>query len=820
MRPKSARKISRRTYKLYRRIKHQWPVWAFLACWLPQVGGQTVLTNKKVETVKVQHVGPMAVSDQMVLANIQTETGDTFSAARINQDVKNLLGTGYFYNVDVAWEVNENGVELVYAVQGKPKLTEIRFEGNERIKERRLRKKVTSKVGDPIDEKKLFSDARDLEEFYQKKGYQNTTVEYQPNIIEERGQGTVTFKVVEAPKVRIAEVNFVGATAFKQKKLRRVIKTRERWAFSWLTGSGVLKEDQFAEDQEKLRQHYWDNGFVDFAIKEIQYEHPEEDRMIINIHVFEGNQYLVGDLRVQGHTVYPTEEILFWASGKGPVERLGMNKGDVFTPQGLEENRQALEDLYEGDGYLTPKNQGETRIREIKTANTEKGSIDLDYQIDEGDQSYIEKIEIRGNTKTKDKVLRRELAVAPGEPFNMVRARLSQQRLEGLRYFESVELSVEPTDIPDRKNMVISVEERTTGNFVVGAGFNSIENLVAFTELSQGNFDLFKPPLFQGGGQKLRLRAQVGTRMQDYQLTFIEPWLMDRKLEYQHDLYHRELDYVSSVFDERRTGTQIGLRKTLGSDFIIGGVDYTVENIGIENVDPTASYFFRKQEGDFMVSKIGSSLSYDSRGGGFLPSSGQLTRLRSQLAGGPLGAEVDVYKLELTSKHYFKGLGSGHIIELLGEIGVADAYANTDTVPLFDRWWLGGLRNLRGFKFREVGPKDANDEPFGGSTYWFASAEYSIPIIERLRFAVFYDIGMVYQDPYSFDSNVVDPNPIRGGAPIGLDTGAYNDNFGFGIRLNLPIGPLRLDYGIPVTSDHVNDSGGRFNFGVGWERPF
>jgi outer membrane protein insertion porin family len=779
-----------------------------------------VLTNKKVETVKVQHVGPMAVSDQMVLANIQTETGDTFSAARINQDVKNLLGTGYFYNVDVAWEVNENGVELVYAVQGKPKLTEIRFEGNERIKERRLRKKVTSKVGDPIDEKKLFSDARDLEEFYQKKGYQNTTVEYQPNIIEERGQGTVTFKVVEAPKVRIAEVNFVGATAFKQKKLRRVIKTRERWAFSWLTGSGVLKEDQFAEDQEKLRQHYWDNGFVDFAIKEIQYEHPEEDRMIINIHVFEGNQYLVGDLRVQGHTVYPTEEILFWASGKGPVERLGMNKGDIFTPQGLEENRQALEDLYEGDGYLTPKNQGETRIREIKTANTEKGSIDLDYQIDEGDQSYIEKIEIRGNTKTKDKVLRRELAVAPGEPFNMVRARLSQQRLEGLRYFESVELSVEPTDIPDRKNMVISVEERTTGNFVVGAGFNSIENLVAFTELSQGNFDLFKPPLFQGGGQKLRLRAQVGTRMQDYQLTFIEPWLMDRKLEYQHDLYHRELDYVSSVFDERRTGTQIGLRKTLGSDFIIGGVDYTVENIGIENVDPTASYFFRKQEGDFMVSKVGSSLSYDSRGGGFLPSSGQLTRLRSQLAGGPLGAAVDVYKLELTSKHYFKGLGSGHIIELLGEIGVADAYANTDTVPLFDRWWLGGLRNLRGFKFREVGPKDANDEPFGGSTYWFASAEYSIPIIERLRFAVFYDIGMVYQDPYSFDSNVIDPNPIRGGAPIGLDTGAYNDNFGFGIRLNLPIGPLRLDYGIPVTSDHVNDSGGRFNFGVGWERPF
>lgn len=817
--PKSAKKTSRRTYKLYRRLKYNWPVWAFLACWLPQVGGQTVLTNKTIEAVKVQHVGPAAVSDQMVLTNIQTRTGDDFSAARINQDVKNLLGTGYFHNVDVAWEVKESGIDLVYSVQGKPKLTEITFSGNERLGDRRLKKKVTSKVGEPIDERKLFTDAREIESLYQKKGYQNTTVEYQPSIIEERGQGTVTFQVNEAPRVRIREINFVGASAYKQKKLRKVIKTRRRWAFSWLTGSGVLKEDQFAEDKEALRQFYWDNGYVDFAIKDIQFEYPEEDKMVINIEIFEGNQYRVGDLRVQGNSIFPTEDVLFVETRKGPVERLAMNKGDIFTPGGLDNNREALEDLYESEGYLTPRNQGETRIREIKSANTEKGTIDVDYLIEEGDKSYIEKIEIRGNTKTKDKVLRRELAVAPGEPFNMVRAKLSQQRLEGLNYFEKVEMNVEPTDIPDRKNLVVAVDERTTGNFVIGAGFNSIENLVAFVELSQGNFDLFKPPLFQGGGQKLRLRAQVGTRLQDYQLTFIEPWLFDKKLEYTHDLYHRELDYVSSVFDERRTGTRMGLRKTLGSDFIIGGVDYTIESIGIENVDPNASYFFRNQEDDYLVSKVGSSISYDTRGGGFLPNSGQLTRLRSELAGGPFGADVDIYKLELTTKHYFKGLGSGHILELLGEIGVADTYANTDDVPLFDRWWLGGLRNLRGFKFRDVGPKDGQQEPFGGSTYWFASAEYSVPIIDRLRFAVFYDIGMVYQDPYSFDSRVIDPNPLAGGATI-LDTGVYNDNFGFGIRLNLPIGPLRLDYGIPVTSDDFNDSSGRFNFGVGWERPF
>jgi outer membrane protein insertion porin family len=224
--PKSAKKTSRRTYKLYRRLKYNWPVWAFLACWLPQVGGQTVLTNKTIEAVKVQHVGPAAVSDQMVLTNIQTRTGDDFSAARINQDVKNLLGTGYFHNVDVAWEVKESGIDLVYSVQGKPKLTEITFSGNERLGDRRLKKKVSSKVGEPIDERKLFTDAREIESLYQKKGYQNTTVEYQPSIIEERGQGTVTFQVNEAARVRIREINFVGASAYKQKKLRKVIKKK------------------------------------------------------------------------------------------------------------------------------------------------------------------------------------------------------------------------------------------------------------------------------------------------------------------------------------------------------------------------------------------------------------------------------------------------------------------------------------------------------------------------------------------------------------------------------------------------------------------
>jgi outer membrane protein insertion porin family len=798
-------------------LSRRWPTWAFLACWLPQVAGQAQISGQSIKQVAIRHVGPASVSDELIRANIQTKAGDNLAPAKVNQDIKNLLGTGYFHNVNVGWEPGDDGVTLTYTVQGKPTLTEVNFVGNDELKTRKLRKKVTSKVGEPIDEKQLFTDALAIKDLYEKKGYRETTVKYVPDINEERGQGTVTFEIVESPKVRIREVNFAGSDAFKVKKLRKQIKTRNRWFMSWLTGSGVFKEDQFLEDREKLRDFYYENGYLDFAIKDVQFDYPEPDRMVITISVFEGQQYRMGDLRIEGNEIFSTEEILFQETRKGPVPRLEMQPGDVFTPSGFQSNSQTISDMYESQGYLSPSNQGDTYVRPIQSANTETGTMDLAYEIQEGQQQSVERIEIRGNTKTKDKVIRRELAVTPGETFNMVNARLSKTRLEGLQYFDEVNVSVEPTDIPDRKDLVVKVTERAqgTGNFVVGAGFNSVESLVGFVELTQGNFDIGKPPLFQGGGQKLRLRAQVGTRRQDYLLTFIEPWLFDRKLELETSLYHREFNFLSSLFDQVSTGARVGVRKTLfGSDYIIGGVSYTVENVGIVDVSPTASPFFINQEGKFLLSRVGNSIAYDTRGGGLLPTSGQITRVTTEVVGGPFGGEKDFYKLELGTKHYFKGFGAGHILELQGQVEVVQDFSDTDGVPLFDRSFLGGLYNLRGFRFRDVGPRDVNGEPIGGQTSWFASAEYSVPVMERFRLAVFYDIGMVYLDPYSFSSKY----PIPGGG-IG-DSGTYNDNVGIGMRLNLPIGPLRLDYGIPLTTGFDNDGGGRFNFGVGWERPF
>jgi outer membrane protein insertion porin family len=373
--------------------------------------------------------------------------------------------------------------------------------------------------------------------------------------------------------------------------------------------------------------------------------------------------------------------------------------------------------------------------------------------------------------------------------------------------------------VPNRRNLVLNVDEKSTGNVQVGAGLSSIDDLVGFAEVSQSNFDLFNPPYFTGGGQKAILRVQLGTERQDYMLSFQEPWLFGRKLIFNQDLYHRELSFQSTLYNERRTGTSTTFTRPLGREWIRGSLSYTLENVGILDVSPAASPAIKDEEGESLISEVGVRFDIDRRTNspesGPLADGGFRTIVDTGIAGGPLGGDTDFYRLELRHSQYFKGFAPGHIIEVIGRVGVTDNYGRSDSVPLFNRWFLGGAFNMRGFEYRDVGPKDITGEPLGGETYWFGSFEYSIPVIDRVRFAAFYDIGMVYQNAYSFDSSVYDRN-----GNLVIDTGQYNDNFGIGVRLNLPIGPLVFDYGIPITSDRRNDSSGQFQFRAGYQRDF
>jgi outer membrane protein insertion porin family len=809
---------------------HLFGVWLLFGCasvaWSQMAG-------TKIDRVDIKYAGPATVSEQFIRSHIRTKAGDLYRANVTEDDIKSLYTTGQFYNIRVTLDqAGDGGVVLTYVVQVNPRLTDIKIEGNKKLSNSKIRKKITVKIGQPLDQQKLFTDSQEIQKLYEKYGYAGTLVKPVVNIDELAGRGTVTFEIVEAPKIKIKEVDFIGAAAFPQKTLRKEIKTRRHWMFSWITGSGVFKEDEFQEDHEALTDFYHNHGYLDFEIKDVKLDYPKTNTMVIRFYLYEGRQYKVGSVTFTGNKLFTAEDIhrglqsvhdFEHSKAKLGPHGLPMDVGDIFTPDGLSKDTQVMEDFYGSKGYLDVVQGASLRV--VRIPNVDTGTMDLEFQIKEGQKSYVEKIEIRGNLKTKDKVIRRELAISPGEVFDMVHVKISKQRLEGLDYFDKVDMRPEPTDPPiaGRKDLIVNVEEKNTGNFMLGAGFSSVDALVGYVEVTQANFDLFHPPTFTGGGERLRLFVQLGTERQDYVLSFVEPWFLNRKLALGVDLYRHQLDFESpnGVYDETRTGTHLSLTRALWSDFIIGSVNYTVEDVGISlnsgwhgpNPPPSnVPNAILEQVGDEVFQRFGVTLAYDTRNSTQLPNHGQRTEFDPQLSVG----NTTYYKVEVKTAWYFPGLFKGHVIEAVGRTGIADGLSGGD-VPFYDRYYLGGLYSLRGFKYRSIAPRDPSyypgnpagipNEPIGGDSYWFGSVEYSLPIFEKdngpgVRFALFYDVGSVGDGPYTFSGN-------------------FDDNWGVGLHINIPkLGPLRLEYGVPIHHDQYNGGSGQFQFGVGYRREF
>ena len=780
---------------------------------LKELQQQLQVLQPKILSITVSNVGPQNVGEALVRANIRLREGDAYNRNSVDDDIKNLHTTGFFQNVQVHEAREPDGIRLTYIVQPRLKITDILFSGNKKFSHSRLSKKLTTKIGDSLDDRKLFTDAQEIKKLYEKSGYPKTKVETVPTTDERTGRATVTFEITESPKIRIKDVVFDGASAYTQHKLRKVLKTRRHWWLSWLTQSGTLKEEQLEEDKEKLAEFYREAGYIDFELKEVRQVQIGPRRVELHFILSEGHQYKVGAVGFKGITLFPTNDL---------PPKLKMGVGQTFTPKGLFKDTETIQDLYGTKGYI------DARVNPRKNPNTQTGTMDLVYEVVENDKAYIEKVEIKGNIKTKDRVIRRELAVAPGEVFDMVKVKRSVDRLKNLNYFEDqfgVDGQPETTDVPNRRNLVVSVHEKSTGNIQVGAAFSSLDALVGFVEVTQGNFDLLNPPGFQGAGQKARLRLALGTKRRDFTVAFAEPWFLERKLEVGVELYHHEFNFLSSrdVYDETRTGMRLYTLKALGTENLRGGLSYTLENVGLNlnptfhgnqvvvsntpfphsvNVPANVSKEIAGEAGDRLVSKIGTSLTYETTDSYLLPTKGQRTELRADLAGGPFGGDSDFYKLEFKHARYVRGLYAGHLLEMVVGTGVAEGYGQSRDVPLFDRFFLGGLDTLRGYKYRAVGPRDEFAEPLGGDTYWMASAEYSVPIVERVRLAGFYDIGMVYKKAYHYDFS------------------EYADNWGIGLRLLLPIGPLRLDYAIPIHNSTGREGSGRFQFSAGYRRNF
>jgi outer membrane protein insertion porin family len=758
-----------------------------------------------VREIEVRFSGPETVNRSVVMANIQTTVGKPRTREMIEQDVRNLINTGYFYDVRVLEEPVVDGVRIVFQVQGKATIKEILMEGNKRFKEERLKREYSQKVGDSLDERKAHDDAHKIQDLYQKSGYPDSKVIYEVSIDKDTGKAILKFTVHEGERVFIKQIKFTGNKAFPDNRLLKIMKTRRHWWGSWLAGTGVLKEEDFKEDLDKLRDYYDSNGYIDMEIRGTRTERVGPKWMVITIDLYEGSQYKVGSVTIEGNKLFPTPDL---------EKHLKMTSGKTFTPTAMAADQKALEDYYGGRGYL------DTSARPIRAPNVETGRIDMTYSIHEGELTYIEKVEIRGNTKTKDKVIRRELAVNPGEIYDTVRVDRSVERLKNLGYFSKVEATPEPTDVPNRKDLVLNLEEQRTGSVTFGAGFSSIDSLLGFVEITQGNFDLFNWPSFTGGGEKLRLRLQVGFKRQDEVLSFVEPWFLDQKLSLGFDAFHHNSNFLSTEYSEQRTGVALWLEKAL-NDFIRGRIEYGIQDIDL-NVDQIASQELQSQSGSHTRSSVTGTLVYDTRDSVFLTTRGNRTEVSAELAGGPMGGNVDDYKLNAKTSFYFPFFDK-QVLQLVGAAGVVDAFgssrnagsnvtetvfgggvtntvhASINPVPIFDRYFLGGANTLRGFAFRQVSPKDGFGEPIGGNGFMNATAEYTYPIVERVRGAFFFDIGNVYQNAYDFSLNNM------------------KSDAGIGVRLNLPIGPLRLDYGYPIMTDQSSGRTGKIQFSVGYQ---
>ncbi|MDD2679869.1 MAG: outer membrane protein assembly factor BamA, partial [Candidatus Omnitrophica bacterium] len=427
--------------------------------------------------------------------------------------------------------------------------------------------------------------------------------------------------------------------------------------------------------------------------------------------------------------------------------------------------------------------------------------------ITENQITYVDKIKIRGNIKTRDLVIRRELRIHPGDRFDGEKLKRSKERLQNLGFFEDISYDTEETPSPDKKDLIVDVKESKTGSFSFGGGYSTVDSLVGFIEVEQKNFDWRNWPYFTGAGQDLKIRASFGTVSSGFDVSFTEPWLFDYPITFGFDAYrktHKRDTDVGYGYDEKVTGGDLRLGKEI-SEYVRADITYRLDSIEISNIDNGAEDLLR-EEGKNVISSITPGITFDNRDNIFDTRKGNLVTGSVEFAGGPLQGDKNYWKFFGRASHYFP-MPRNASLEIRGRIGLSQPYGNSDNIPIYERFFAGGAYTIRGYKERAVGPIDpSTQDPLGGDSMLIGNLEYLYPIFSFLKVAVFYDIGNVWEKLGDFCSSK-DTNK---------NTGKFKSSFGLGFRIRTPVGPMMLDYGIPMDKapGETTRSSGRFHFSV------
>lgn len=726
-----------------------------------------VSTAHSAVITKVRVEGNKKISDAKILEKA-IKPGTEFDLKRIDDSIKEMYKTDLFIDIKADLSVEGEDLILTYIVKEKPYINEIFFEGNEKIPSEKLLTDFPVKSGDILNFKKVNEALKKIIKTYEEKSYYNVEVTYD---IEEREANNVdlVFTINEGPKAMIEKITFLGNEAISDKKLKKVISTKEKWFLSWLTGSGRLKREDLMIDRDRIRNEYYNNGYIRVEVGEPEVKIHKEDNFIeVVFTIKEGPQYKVSNVGFEGNSHLTYDDL---------IKVVQLKKGSVFSSDKFRKDIENLTKAFTAEGYAFANVDPRTYI------DDDERQVRINYVIEENQLVYINRIIIEGNVKTRDRVIRRQLRVVEGEKYSSTKIEISKGALQRTNYFEDVSVIEEPVGI-DQMDLHLKVKEKSTGTFTIGAGFSTLDGIVGLFQISQNN-------LF-GLGYSTRLVGELGTERSRFILNFTNSWLYDKPITLGIDLFRWEDSYFD--YDERVTGAAVRIGHPIIGRKLYITYRLAYESLHISDIEEGSSWQIKQFKGNTSTISIAPSLVWNTLDNPADPTRGNKTELMVKYAG--FGGDSEFVKTVFSSQQYhpliWKFVGM-----LNGEIGYINEIGNKP-IPLNERFFLGGMHSIRGYKYGDVSPVDEAGYEYGGDKYLLFNAETTFPLSEEinLKGVIFFDMGNVWDSGESLLSSDL------------------KKSVGAGIRWNSPFGPLRVEYGYKLNKEH-DESAGRLDFSVG-----
>ena len=750
-----------------------------------------------IKEIRVVDLNNNVINNGQILSYSQVSVGDKIVnkdllVSQISDDTDTITESGKFSFVNSSLIEEIDGFIIVYQIKPKYRLRQIEIYGSNKISNKKIKEKSELILGDLVDDADFESAVKKIKTAYKEYWYPYSKVLWKSKSNSQLGTVDLSISIIEGKKVSVEKVDFKGNFLVKTAVLKKIVTQKESGFLSFITDAGMFDPENIKNDQKMIKSFYLNKGFLDVQILSPKINEIDPLATKITYIIDEGRHYKIKSYKIIGVTSFEVEEL---------EQRVNIAQGEEASRQKIELITESIRSFYGNRGFVN------TSIGVSYDTNPTTGHVDITYLVNEGKKSSISNVIIKGNKRTLDKVIRREIVVLPGEDFNRSRLVASRNRLLNLNYFKKVDISPKPSEKENFHDILVEVEEKPTGQFNAGIGMSSMDSLIGYVDISQGNFKYNTwPPI--GGGQKFQVRIQAGTRRNDLEFSFSEPWFLDKKLSFGVNAYHRESRYFSEVYDQINDGLRFSLGQPISRD-IRHSLSYKIEQYEVKNAS-SAPQFIQDEEakGKRLSSGIEYLLTFDTRNKSFGANKGNKTIISPYVNGGIFGGDTDLYGLKLRTTQFTPLIWNMVFVSRL-QFESVEEYGDLESIPIFDKLFLGGTYNLRGYDFRDIGPREidsttgqiSSNESIGGLTSVFASTELTFPLWNKVRGAVFYDWGIVNEESWD------------------LDTSLFNDNIGIGLRLELPGFPLQLDYGWPINYNEVErgETGKpKFNFLMGY----